>query len=234
MSEPIANDESIDILRRIPFFSNLKEDALRAMAEVVVIGRYKRNQVLFVESQASHSLYFICSGRVKVYRLSPDGREQILHLLSDGEPIAVVPFFDGGPYPANAEVLTDSKIAFIRGADFERVATANPSILLDMLRMLAQRLRRAQGDISSLALKSVTGRLAGALLDLARRTGAAAADGTVFDLQLSRQDLGNLIGASRETTTRLLQQFRRDGVIELDGSRVVILDESRLQQWSRH
>lgn len=226
------HDESIDILRRIPFFSDLSEEDLRAMADVVVIGRYKRNQVLFVQGQSSHSLYFICSGRVKVYRLAEDGREQILHLLSDGEPIAVVPFFDGGSYPANAEVLVDSKIAFIRAGDFERVATANPSILLHMLRMLAQRLRRAQGDISSLALKSVTGRLASALLDLAGRTGKPVANGTAFDLQLSRQDLGNLIGASRETTTRLLQQFRRDGVLKLQGSRVVILDQDRLQEWS--
>lgn len=233
MSNGPVESESADILRRIPFFSDLGAAELQSMAEVVVIAHYKRNQVLFVEGESSHSLYFICSGRVKVYRLSPDGREQILHLLSDGEPIAVVPFFDGGTYPANAEVLADSKIAFIRAADFERVAMANPSILLHMLRMLAQRLRRAQGDISSLALKSVSGRLARALLDLAERTGEGAADGVAFDLQLSRQDLGNLIGASRETTTRLLQQFRRDGAIQLDGSRVVIVDERRLLEWSR-
>lgn len=233
MSPGTDNRESVDILRRIPFFSDLNSDELRAMADVVVVARYKRNQVLFVEGEQCRSLYFICSGRVKVYRMSPDGREQILHLLSDGEPVAVVPFFDGGTYPANAEVMVDSKIAFIRTGDFERVATANPSILLHMLRMLAQRLRRAQGDISSLALKSVTGRLATALLDLAKRTGKKTVDGTAFDMQLSRQDLGNLIGASRETTTRMLQQFRRDGVIELHGSRVVILDARRLTEWSR-
>lgn len=224
--------EAVDVLRRIPFFNDLNDDELQTMAEIVVIGHYKRNQVLFVEGQSSHSLYFICSGRVKVYRVSPDGREQILHLLSDGEPVAVVPFFDRGPYPANAEVLVDSKLAFIRAADFDRLAMAKPSILLHMLRMLAQRLRRAQGDITSLALKSVTGRLASTLLDLARRTGKPVTDGTAFDLQLSRQDLGNLIGASRETTTRLLHQFRRDGVIQLAGSRVVILDQQRLQEWS--
>ncbi len=77
-----------------------------------------------------------------MYRVSPDGREQILHLLDDGDPISVVPFLDGDPYPANAEVLTDSEIAFIRFEDFERIARANPGILLQMLRVLARRLRR--------------------------------------------------------------------------------------------
>ena len=125
--------QPLEILKRIPFFAELAPAELEALAEAVVVARYRKNQVLFVEGEPSHSLYFICRGRVKVYRVSPDGREQILHLLGDGDPISVVPFFDGDPYPANAEVLTDSEIAFIRFEDFERIARANPGILLQML-----------------------------------------------------------------------------------------------------
>ncbi|HEY8416591.1 MAG TPA: Crp/Fnr family transcriptional regulator [Limnochordales bacterium] len=220
---------SIEILQRIPFFAQLEPAELAALAEAVVVARYRKNQVLFVEGEPSHSLYFICSGRVKVYRVSPDGREQILHLLGEGDPIAVVPFFDGGPYPANAEVLTDAEIAFVRFEDFERIARANPSILLRMLRLLAQRLRRAQEEIASLAMKSVAARLAACLLDLAERHGVPVADGVQVDLNLSRQELGNLIGASRETTTRLLQQFQREKAIRLNGSRVTILDADALR-----
>jgi len=226
-----STNRPVEILRRIPFFAALEPPELEALAEAVVVGRYRKNQVLFVEGEPSHSLYFICSGRVKVYRVSADGREQILHLLGDGDPIAVVPFFDGGAYPANAEVLTDSEIAFIRFEDFERIASANPSILLRMLRLLAQRLRRAQEQIASLALKSVGGRLAQRLLDLAERHGERVPDGIAVDLQLSRQELGNLIGASRETTTRLLQQFQREKLIRLEGSRVTILDPEALRAW---
>lgn len=222
---------SVEILQRIPFFAQLEPAELAALAEAVIIARYRRNQVLFVEGEPSHSLYFICSGRVKVYRISSDGREQILHLLGDGDPIAVVPFFDGGTYPANAEVLADAEIAFVRFEDFERIARANPSILLRMLRVLAQRLRRAQDEIASLAMKSVAGRLAARLLDLAGRHGKPGPDGVEVDLQLSRQELGNLIGASREATTRLLQQFQREGVIRIDGSRVTILDPRALRSW---
>nr|MBO2476106.1 Crp/Fnr family transcriptional regulator [Bacillota bacterium] len=226
-----STNRPAEILRRIPFFAELEPSDLEALAEAVVVGRYRKNQVLFVEGEPSHSLYFICSGRVKVYRVSADGREQILHLLGDGDPIAVVPFFDGGAYPANAEVLTDAEIAFIRFEDFERIARANPSILLRMLRLLAQRLRRAQEQIASLALKSVGGRLAQRLLDLADRHGVPVPGGIQVDLQLSRQELGNLIGASRETTTRLLQQLQREKLIRLEGSRVTILDPEGLRAW---
>lgn len=222
-----------DILQRIPFFAELDREELDELADAVVIARYRRNQVLFVEGEPSRSLYFICSGRVKVYRLSDDGREQILHLLSDGDPIAVVPFFDGGAYPANAEVMADSEIAFLRADDFERIARANPTILLRMLRILAQRLRRAQDDIASLALKDVSGRLADALLELARRQGEQVQGHIQFHLQLSRQELGNLIGATRETTTRLLHQFQRDKAIRIDGPVITILDKRRLHEWSR-
>lgn len=230
---PERDDTPAHILQRIPFFAELAPDELAALADVVVIARYKKNQVLFVEGEASRSLYFILSGRVKVYRLSDDGREQILHLLSDGDPIAVVPFFDGGTYPANAEVMTDSEIAFLRVEDFERVARANPTILLRMMRILAQRLRRAQEEIASLALKDVSSRLAGTLLELARRHGEQVQGYTQVDLQLSRQELGNLIGATRETTTRLLHQFQRDKAIRIDGSVITILDKRRLHTWSR-
>ncbi|OUN00953.1 MAG: hypothetical protein BAA04_07345 [Firmicutes bacterium ZCTH02-B6] len=226
-----STNRPVEILQRIPFFAELEPSELEAMSEAVVIARYRKNQVLFVEGEPSHSLYLICSGRVKVYRVSADGREQILHLLGDGDPVAVVPFFDGGAYPANAEVLTDAEIAFIRFEDFERIARANPSILLRMLRLLAQRLRRAQEEIASLALKSVGGRLAARLLDLAARHGQRVPDGIEVDLQLSRQELGNLIGASRETTTRLLQQFQREKLIRLEGSRVIILDPEGLRVW---
>src|SRR5690606_4966844 len=115
---------------------------------------YRKGQILFVEGEPSRALFFIYTGRVKVYRLAADGREQILHLLGDGEPVAVVPFLDGGPYPANAEVLEDSELAQIQFSDFERIALANPDILMRMLRLLAQRMRESQEEITRMSLQN--------------------------------------------------------------------------------
>src|SRR5690625_4025853 len=162
-TEAAATEEVVATLEKIPYFAGLRQQHREALAEAVTVARYLKNQVLFVEGQSSRSLYFILKGRVKVYRLSADGREQILHVLGDGEPIAVVPFFDGDGYPANAEVMEDSDIAFIRYDDFTRIGRAHPEILLEMLKVLARRVRETQEEVTELSLKSVSARLAGRL-----------------------------------------------------------------------
>ncbi|NLN29471.1 MAG: Crp/Fnr family transcriptional regulator [Firmicutes bacterium] len=220
------------VLRRIPFFSGLSDEQRRLLEPVVVTARYRKGQILFVEGEPSRALFFIYTGRVKVYRLAADGREQILHLLGDGEPVAVVPFLDGGPYPANAEVLEDSELAQIQFSDFERIALANPDILMRMLRLLAQRMRESQEEITRMSLQNVAARLARRILDLCERHGRATEEGIEVDLSLTRQELGSWIGASRETATRLLQQFQREGVLRIEGSRIIVLKPLILQSWS--
>jgi len=220
------------VLASIPFFADLRPEEMSALEQAVFYARYRRHQVLFLEGEPARTLYVVCRGKVKVYRSSLDGREHILHLLGDGQPVAVVPFFDGGPYPATAEVLEDSEIAALQFDDFQRVAEANPRILLQVVRELARRLRNAQEQIVGLSLKSVPARLAGHLLRLAELRGTPGPDGMQFDLGMNRQELGSLVGTSRETATRLLQRFQRDGAIRVDGSRITVLRPEKLRAWS--
>ncbi|HEY8531164.1 MAG TPA: Crp/Fnr family transcriptional regulator [Limnochorda sp.] len=225
-------ENGVAVLDQIPFFSGLSPEHKELLAPVVVTARYRKGQILFVEGEPGRTLHFIKRGRVKVYRLATDGREHILHLLGDGEPVALVPFLDGGPYPANAEVLEPSEIAQIAFDDFVRIAKAHPDILIRLLRLLAQRMRATQAEITALSLQNVTARLARRILELCQRHGRAVPDGIEVDLSLSRQELGSWIGTSRETTTRLLQQFQREGVLRVDGSRLVVLKPFILQSWS--
>lgn len=225
-------ENGVAVLDQIPFFSGLSPEHKELLAPVVVTARYRKGQILFVEGEPGRTLHFIKRGRVKVYRLATDGREHILHLLGDGEPVALVPFLDGGPYPANAEVLEPSEIAQIAFDDFVRIAKAHPDILRRLLRLLAQRMRATQAEITALSLQNVTARLARRILELCQRHGRAVPDGIEVDLSLSRQELGSWIGTSRETTTRLLQQFQREGVLRVDGSRLVVLKPFILQSWS--
>lgn len=225
-------ENGVAVLDQIPFFSGLSPEHKELLAPVVVTARYRKGQILFVEGEPGRTLHFIKRGRVKVYRLATDGREHILHLLGDGEPVALVPFLDGGPYPANAEVLEPSEIAQIAFDDFVRIAKAHPDILIRLLRLLAQRMRATQAEITALSLQNVTARLARRILELCQRHGRAVPDGIEVDLSLSRQELGSWIGTSRETTTRLLQQFQREGVLCVDGSRLVVLKPFILQSWS--
>src|SRR5690606_40281124 len=117
-------------------------------------------------------------------------------------------------------------------SDFERIALANPDILMRMLRLLAQRMRESQEEITRMSLQNVAARLARRILDLCERHGRATEEGIEVDLSLTRQELGSWIGASRETATRLLQQFQREGVLRIEGSRIIVLKPLILQSWS--
>lgn len=222
----------IEALRRLPLFTKLPRVALDRLADSVVFARYRQNQVLFVEGEPCNALYFVLSGRVKVYRDSYDGRELVVNVVGKGEILAPVPFCDGGAYPANGQVLEDAELAFILAPDFRVLARAYPDILFELLAVLGRRLRRAQAEIYSLSLRNVTARLAFRLLEMAERYGEPVEDGIEIDLKLSRQELGSLIGSSRESTTRSLQQFQKEEVIRIDGSRITILKPAMLRSWS--
>lgn len=215
-----------------PYFEGIDRPVLRQLASVSIVHRYRKNQVLFVEGEASRTLYFILSGRVKMYRLSRDGRERIVNMLGQGELLAAVPFCDGGSYPASAEIVVDAEIALLRWEDFQVIARDNPDILFAMLKLMAKRVRQAQADVHSLALTSATARLARRLLELAEAYGEANDIGVEIDLKLNREELGAFIGTSRETTTRVLRQFEQERVIELSGSTVTIIKPFILPSWS--
>lgn len=222
----------LKVMRESDFFSGLNDRELEKVASTVVIGRYRPHQVIFVEGDVNRILYFILSGRVKVYRQSIDGRERIINMLGAGEPMAAVPFCDGGGYPANAEIIEEAEIALLRWEDFQMIAKDNPEILFSVIELMAKRLRRAQGDMHSLALKSVASRLARCILDLSQSYGEETDIGVEIDLKLNRRELGALIGASRETTTRMLRQFEKERVITSHGSKITIIKPLVLRSWS--
>lgn len=226
------NERLMDVLRQTPFLAGLNDTELEALVASMIVARYRANQILFVEGEPSRSLYFMLSGRVKVYRESRDGREQIVNIMGEGETIAVVPFCDGGEHPATGEVIEDAEIAQLQCSDFRRIARKHPDILFGMLHLLAKRVRRAQEEIHSLSLRTVMARLAYKLLELSDEYGERVKDGVEIELRLSRQEMGSLVGTSRETTTRLLQQFQKERVIRVDGARITILKPAVLQSWS--
>lgn len=218
----------IETIQKIPFFGQLDPSSIEQLAEAFQTGHFRKNQILFVEGMPATTLYFVLSGRVKVFRSAADGREQILHLLKAGEPVAIAPFFDRGPYPATAEVVEDGDLLYLSAGDFDEVTQTHPQIMRDILRVFARRLRQAQETIASLGLRDAQSRVANLVLQLAHQHGAPTPAGTQIDLDLTRQDLGNFVGVSRETTTRILNQFKKEGLIEMEGTLITIRDEQGL------
>lgn len=192
---------------------------------------YRKGRIIFVEGEPGEAVFFLKEGRVKISKQAEDGREQILHFIHPGEVFAEVVLFDGGPYPATAEAVEDSKIGLVRNTDMERITVENSGIALGMLKIMSRRLRVAQKQINELALMDTSRRMASTLLFLAHEQGIPCDGGLAIDMALTNQELASMIGTSRETANRILSDMRRQKAVRVDKKQIVITDMKRLKSW---
>ncbi len=223
----------IDYLAKTPIFSGLSRTELEELAPLVIKRSLKKDTVVFHEHDPASAFYLVRSGKVKVYKLSRDGREQILAILGEGQIFGDVPVFDGGPYPATAATMEDSQIYLIRREDFHVLLRRHPEISIKVIQVLGQRLRQSMELVRDLSFKQVPHRLAGLLLRLAGDEGHTSGEGVIVDLSMSRQEIAEVVGTSRETVTRELKKMEKAGLIGIDRRLVTIIDEGRLKAWAR-
>jgi len=220
-----------EYLAKISLFRDLPEEDLQVISGLARVRNYKKNMIIFMEGEPGEALYFIISGKVKIFKMTEDGREQILHILQDGDVFAEVVLIDRGPYPATAEIIEAGQIGMLMNDDLENLLRKNADISLKLLKIMSKRLRLAQIQVRDLALKDTYGRLASMLLMLAKDHGEETGCGIKIDLPLSRQELANLIGTTRETVTRILGDFKKFKCIELDKQAIIIINEAKLKTW---
>ncbi|NLL19058.1 MAG: Crp/Fnr family transcriptional regulator [Clostridia bacterium] len=218
-------------LRRIFVFDSLTDDELAKIAAIVRMKEYKRNTVIFREGEEGEGLFFVIKGKIKLSKLSEEGKEKILHFCSEGDVFAEILLFDGGVYPATAETLENSEIGLIRHADMERVLYENSGITVKFLKVMAKRLREAQFHIRDLAFKDAYSRLASTLLNLSAEYGRQTAGADYVGISLNQQELANVIGTSRETVARIIGDWRRDGIIAVHKKEIIIKDKKKLAAW---
>ncbi|MCR3921361.1 MAG: Crp/Fnr family transcriptional regulator [Firmicutes bacterium] len=224
--------KNAELLKKVPFFDGLTEQELETLSGVMIERTYAKGTILFFESDRGEALFVINHGRVKISKASLDGREQILHMYKDGDIFAEVVLFDRGPYPATAEAVEDTQCWLLRNADMERLLQAQPALAVKLLRIMSRRLRQAQLLIRDLALHDTYGRLASLLLRFMRLEGRESTKGTILEMALTRQEMANMIGTSRETVARVLSRFQKDGILLLDKQRIIIKDEAKLREWT--
>lgn len=223
--------ENLDFLHRVPLFNGLDQEELTQISKLTRERKYRKNMIIFVEGEPGEALFFLKQGKVKVFKNTPDGREQILHILQSGDIFAEVVLFDGGPYPATAESIEESVIGLIKNSDMDELIKKNPDLGMKIMKIMNKRLVMAQTLIRDLALKDTFGRLASMLLILAKDHGEKNQQGVRIKLALSRQDLANLIGTSRETVTRALSDFKKAKIIDIDKQYITVLKEEDLLDW---
>jgi len=215
-----------ELLANSLLFSGLPAEQLREIAQITVSKRYPKGASIFFEGDPGIGFYMVASGKVKIFKMSFDGKEQILHIFGPGEPFGEVPVFHGTPFPANAETLSEAELFFFPRSEFINLVTANPSLALNMLAVLALRLRRFATQIENLSLKEVPGRLASYLcylMDEQQRQ-----DKVILDIP--KGQLASLLGTSSETLSRIFNKMTEEGMIRVEGKTISILDVQGLKE----
>jgi CRP-like cAMP-binding protein len=220
----------LSLLHRIPLFAELHEDALLLLARRCVTRQFGAGNVVFTTGQECRGLYMIESGRVRIYRTDPAGREQVLHIEGPGGTVAELPLFDGGLYPASAVTIEDSTLVFLPRPDFEYLYRTQPDIAHAVIRTLGRRLRHLVHLTETLAFRDVAARLAMLLVGYAERSGTNTAVGIEIEMDRTQEELAHEIGTARESVSRAMKQLRRKGLIEpLERNRLLIPDVQRLR-----
>lgn len=219
----------IGLLKHVPMFAELGDDALQQLARRCVPRDAPAGSVLFTTGEECRGLYIIETGRVRIYRTDPEGREQVLHTEHAGRTVAELPIFDGGPYPASAVTIEDSRLVFLPRPAFEHLYRSHPDIAQAVIRALGRRLRHLVHLTQTLAFRDVAARLAMLLVEYAENGGVATDAGIEIALDRTQEELAHEIGTARESVSRAMKQLRRKGLIQpLDHNRLLIPDLRRL------
>ena len=211
-----------ELLRSVPIFSELTEADFSSLAKVANRRRYPKDSVVFFENEQGDFFFMILEGRIKVTILGDDGREVILSLLGSGDFFGEMALLDNEPRSATAIAVEDSELLSLHRNDFQAVLTDNRSIMVGLIKVLTARLRRANHQISTLALLDVYGRVARVIVDMAREEGRRLKDGRIAFRRATHQEIANRIGTTRETVTRMLKDLERQGMIHIEGREIIV------------
>ena len=220
--------KEIEIIENISTFSGLSPAQLEDVRQIAVKRRFKKGKPVFYEGDRGSGFYVVIDGLIKIYKLAPEGKEQILHIIGPGEPFGEVAVFAGRSFPANAEALADSRLLFFPRDAFVNLISRNPSLALKMLAVLSMRLRQFAVQVENLSLKEVPGRLAAYLLLLADEQ----EDSALAALPISKGQLASLLGTIPETLSRIFAKMAGQGLIEVSGRTIRIIDRAGLEEIS--
>ncbi len=209
-------------LRTVPIFSELSDEDISSLAHLALRKRYPKDTVVFFENEEGDFFFTILEGRIKVTILGDDGREVILSVLGPGDFFGEMALLDNEPRSATAIAVEESELLSLHRTDFQSVLNDNRSITSALIRVLSARLRRANHQISTLALLDVYGRVARVIVDMAREEGKRLRDGRIAFRRATHQEIANRIGTTRETVTRMLKDLERQGLIHVEGKEIVV------------
>jgi CRP-like cAMP-binding protein len=201
-----------------PLFSRLDDESIRIFEKAAVRRRFPKNTILFSKGDESDSFYIVCSGKAHVVARDEQGREMVLSVIGSGEYFGEMAAMDGAPRSATIVTKEASEILIIQRDDFRRVVSSNPDMMLSLLKVFLERLRKADEKIESLAFMNVCDRVASFLMQSAEPHG----DKWIVREALTHQEIADMVGSSRETVTRAIKELQKAGHISIEKKRITI------------
>jgi CRP/FNR family transcriptional regulator len=213
----------LDFLKQIPYFAGLPDRDLERIRPLVHERSYPKGEIVILEEEPCEAIYFVKSGRVKVFKTSPEGREQILRIMKAGDTFNEVPVFDGGPNPASVETMEPSDLYVLSAEEMQFLMRDIPAVSRNVTRILANRLRHLVELVEDLSFRHVTGRVAKILLQHVRDGGTD---------RLTQQQMATMAGTAREMVGRALKGLEQAGAIKMERGRILIVNLATLERLS--
>ncbi len=214
-----------DILINSQLFGGLPEEHITEIEKIAVVKNYNKGDVIFYDGDEGVGFYLVAAGSVSVYKLSPDGKEQILHIIQEGDTIGAVPVFSGTSFPANARALSKTHLLFFGREKFIELITGKPNLIMNLLALLSMRLREFTIQVENLSLKEIPGRIASYLLYLSQEQG----NKELIKLNISKLQLSNILGTVPESLSRALGNMKSKKLIEEEGIHIRLLNRFELE-----
>jgi CRP/FNR family transcriptional regulator len=223
-------DKIVNIISTIPLFNGLPEDQISAIKKIAVAKQFNRGEIIFSDGDEGNGFFVIAEGRVKVFKVSTEGKEQILHIFGPGQPFGEVPVFTGQKFPANAQAIDKTRVLFFHRASFVDLISANPSLALNMLAIMSKKLRQFAVQIENLSLKEMPARLASYLIFLADEQNTD----DVVSLKISKGQLASILGTIPETLSRIFAKLSSRNLISVEGKKISLLDRGGLEDLAEY
>lgn len=221
---------SPDLLARIPYLRVLPAPQRAALARRLRSVGFAPRQLIFEEGAPCAGLWIVVEGRIKVFRISPEGREQVLHVDGPGATLGEVPLFDRAGYVASATAQTAARLLWLPRRELDALCQRHPEVAVAIIATLVRRVRAFAGLAGDLTLRSVRVRLGRLVLDEAGRTGRLTRDGVEVTLPGTRAEIAARVGTVREPLSRALAALSREGLVTVRGRRLLVRDVKGLEE----
>lgn len=216
-------------VRIVTIFSTLSEDDIKDLKDYFTKEEYKKKDPIFSEGDPSDWLYAVLDGKVKITKLSAEGKEIIIEVISPGDIFGAIAVMRGFPYPANAVAMEETLLLKISRNNFLKILDGYPSVMYCIMQNIGDRMKGSHESLKNIALEKVSSRIASLLLKLAEKSGKETPEGTVIDFRLTKQDIADMVGTTVETSIRTMSQFKKDGIVAEEEGQIVIKDLEKLK-----